>query len=51
MNRPEEDPVVVTLVASNLLGRICQDWRTACEEARQGLKVAAKVIRLSVERS
>jgi hypothetical protein len=44
MNRPEDDPVVVALVASNLLGRYCQDWPTALVQARRGLELSQQLI-------
>jgi hypothetical protein len=44
MNKPEDDLVIVTLIASNLLGRTCEDWPTAVSQARHGLKVSRGVI-------
>ena len=44
MNRPEDDPVVVALVASNLLGRYCQDWPQALVQARRGLALSRQLI-------
>jgi hypothetical protein len=44
MKRPEDDPVIVTMIAANLLGRYCHDWPTALSEARHGLKMSPRVI-------
>jgi hypothetical protein len=44
MNRPEDDPVIVALIASNLLGHHCQDWPAALVEARRGLKLSRQLI-------
>src|SRR5215472_10963353 len=44
MKWPEDDPVIVALVASNLLGHYCQDWSSALSEARRGLKLSRQMI-------
>jgi hypothetical protein len=44
MNRPEDDPVVVAMIASNLLGRYCQDWPQALVQARRGLALSRQLI-------
>jgi hypothetical protein len=44
MNRPEDDPVIVALIASNLLGRRCRDWSAALSEARSGLRQSRRLI-------
>src|SRR6516165_1090963 len=44
MNRPEDDPAVVALVASNLLGHYCQDWPEALVQARRGLELSRQLI-------
>jgi hypothetical protein len=44
MNRPEDDPVIVAMIASNLLGRYCQDWPGALAEARRGLALSRQMI-------
>jgi hypothetical protein len=49
MNKPEDDPVIITLIASNLMGRTVKgrtydNWPLALAEARRGLQEAPRAI-------
>jgi hypothetical protein len=49
MSKPEDDPVIITLIASNLMGRtvkgrIYDNWPLALAAARQGLQEASHAI-------
>jgi hypothetical protein len=54
MTKPEDDPVIIALIASNLMGRtvkgrIYDNWRLALAEARRGLQEAARAIHRAKE--
>jgi hypothetical protein len=49
MNNPEDDPAIITLIASNLMGRTVKgrtydNWPLALAEARRGLQEALRAI-------